>query len=99
MNFSADMIFKKQTKCDQVLEDLSRITALVNGKMHMSDLHRKVNIFFYVDRSIQARELCSRLQLKPDEEITKQLAELHKQINDQWAVDRKVLLPETNIVL
>lgn len=99
MNILANMIFKKQAKCDQVLEDISRITALVNGKMHMVDLHRKVNIFFYVDRSIQARELCSRLQLKPDEEIASQLAELHQQINDQWAIDRKVLLPETSIVL
>lgn len=90
---------EKQKKCDQLLTDLSRIAGLMNHKMHMENLYSRVDIFFYIDRSIQARELCSKLQIKPDEEISRQLTELHRQVNDRWAVDLKVLLPEPNIVL
>lgn len=89
----------KRTKCDEIMNDLSQIAGLVNNKMHMTNLHSRVDIFFYIDRSIQARELCSRLKVKYDEEVDQKLAELHEQVVSRWKVDKKTLQIEPNIVL
>lgn len=93
------MSVNKNKTCERVLRDLSGIASIVNSKMHVTDLHRQVDIFFYIDSSIQARELCSRLQIKPDEETSKQLTKIHAQVSERWEKDLKILTPEPNIVL
>lgn len=85
--------------CEEVLSDLSGIAGMVNRRMHVSDLHERIDIFFYIDSSIRARELCASLQVKSDAEDSRKLTDLHKLVTERWKKDHKILSPEKQIIL
>jgi hypothetical protein len=86
-------------QCEQVQLELAGIAGMVNRKMNVDNLYTRIDIFFYIDKSIQARELCSRLQLQSDDQVKRQLTELHEQVKIRWQKDQKALVAEPNIVL
>lgn len=87
--------------CENVQRDLASITSIVNGKLHMECIHEKLDIFFYIDSSIQAREICSQLKAAKVLDVNhyKQLVDLHDRVIKKWEKDKYSLSPERKIIL